>query len=987
MRNYYVFTFCILSCFLSLSQNIDYNARITQFNAGNCSIESGNEEHTWNGWLSDNINTAETYSGCITRNYNGSVTQTGTYAYRAQNNTTATQLRARLDAWEDDRGSRCVFDADNNSFTNDDDCRVNQISNFNFTNPLEYQYTSTNVTVGSNDYDMRVFYQYRYSTTTLSNATEYSASTLTSGGNRPFWGSRGNWAYSGSDCAASGTITHNQTSSFSTTVSCKSQVSFRWRVSSEANFDFLRVYVNGVEEAAISGTIGWVMVTLPLDYGSNTVEWRYVKDGSTSIGLDRGFVDNIAFTNATSLNPGSITGGETFNITGDPLALASDTDAQVYSATSNYQWQYSNDGTTGWTNIIGATIASYDPPVVTSTQYYRRRVQDECGNTGYSNILQVEVLPQFVYDSGSWDPYDPGTTGLPSNNSHSVIIRENTIQTNSFTTGNLIIDSGITFTVSGDVGINVTSQVHLNGVLDLGEGGQLIQTGSSTLTVGVNGELRKTRHGNPNLYRYTYWGSPVSNSGTTVNSGYDISSVMHDATTGTPRTLNFTADTVSDGIPGDNITPATISSRWLYAFRNQTNDYSNWEQIMPSTSLLSGQGFTMKGTQPMIGAQPYVFLGTPNNGNITLGITANNNYLISNPYPSAIDAHQFLIDNSDLGGTLYFWEHYGGDTHQLSGYEGGYATYNFSGGVGAPSIAIPNPEVSSGGAPSKIPGRYIPVAQGFFVEAIATGSFTFNNNQRVYVSEMPGQSEFLRTSSATTTESVQLDVRAKIRLGMTNPDNGHRQILLTVDPEASYDVDKYYDGLTYEVLPNDIAFYLDNEYYGIQGVPSINSNDEIPLVVDVLNSGIYNIGLDQLENWDQNQDVYLYDSVLGIYYDLRLAQADIYLDSDQYVGRFSLRFSNSNLSTATYKSIEDVLAVYQPNDENRIVVQLNSENYQLEEVSLFDIDGRTIITKPLDTLTYRSNSWFVTTEGVATGAYIIKIKVNETYITKKLIIK
>lgn len=372
------------------AQNIDYEARITQFYGSNCGGEWGNEEHTWKGWLSDNVNTTETYSGCIQRNTNGAITQSGTYAVRNQYNVTSTQLISRIDAWEDDMGARCDF----NTGFNSDDCRVNQTCTYNFTNPLEYQWTVATNTCGSGDYNMNVYRQYRYSTTTIPNAVDNASVTYSTGGNRPFWGSLGNWSYAGGDCATSGTITHNQTSSFSTTVTCKSQVMFRWRVSSEANYDFLRVYVNGVQEEQISGNVGWALVTLNLPMqANNTIEWRYTKDGSVSDGLDRGFVDQIQFTDANSVNPGVIAGVQTICQEGDPTNLTSNNDGAGHSNLS-YQWQYSNNGTTGWTNIAGANGATYDPPsVLNQTRYYRRRIQDACGNEDYSNGIQVTVNP------------------------------------------------------------------------------------------------------------------------------------------------------------------------------------------------------------------------------------------------------------------------------------------------------------------------------------------------------------------------------------------------------------------------------------------------------------------------------------------------------------------------------------------------------------------------------------------------------------------
>jgi hypothetical protein len=53
------------------------------------------------------------------------------------------------------------------------------------------------------------------------------------------------------------------------------------------------------------------------------------------------------------------------------------------------------------------------------------------------------------------------------------------------------------------------------------------------------------------------------------------------------------------------------------------------------------------------------FTGIPNNGIITISIGGTGSFnLIGNPYPSALDASQFLSTNSGvLGGTIYFWTH------------------------------------------------------------------------------------------------------------------------------------------------------------------------------------------------------------------------------------------------------------------------------------------------------------------------------------------
>ena len=152
------------------------------------------------------------------------------------------------------------------------------------------------------------------------------------------------------------------------------------------------------------------------------------------------------------------------------------------------------------------------------------------------------------------------------------------------------------------------------------------------------------------------------------------------------------------------------------------------------------------GSGTILNDQNYVFLGKPNNGDITLTINSGNDYLIGNPYASAIDADEFINDNPDTSGTLYFWEHWGGDSHELRDYQGGYATYNLSGGVPAPA---PDPDVAQVGVGTKTPGQYIPVSQGFFVTGTSNGNITFENDQRVFQKEGGAASVFMRNANPT----------------------------------------------------------------------------------------------------------------------------------------------------------------------------------------------------------------------------------------------
>jgi len=84
-----------------------------------------------------------------------------------------------------------------------------------------------------------------------------------------------------------------------------SAYSFDYRVDSEGSYDYLRFYVDDVQEggASWSGSVAWANYAGTLTAGTHTLSWRYSKDSSSSTGLDRAFVDNISITSTTAGQP------------------------------------------------------------------------------------------------------------------------------------------------------------------------------------------------------------------------------------------------------------------------------------------------------------------------------------------------------------------------------------------------------------------------------------------------------------------------------------------------------------------------------------------------------------------------------------------------------------------------------------------------------------------------------------------------------------
>ena len=98
----------------------------------------------------------------------------------------------------------------------------------------------------------------------------------------------------GQYAARSGPIADRQSSSLVLNTNLYAgTVSFDLKVSSEAGWDWLEFYLNGVRLNRWSGEVPWQTYLCRVDAGPNTLEWRYVKDANFSVGSDVAYVDNV----------------------------------------------------------------------------------------------------------------------------------------------------------------------------------------------------------------------------------------------------------------------------------------------------------------------------------------------------------------------------------------------------------------------------------------------------------------------------------------------------------------------------------------------------------------------------------------------------------------------------------------------------------------------------------------------------------------------
>ena len=491
-----------------------------------------------------------------------------------------------------------------------------------------------------------------------------------------------------------------------------------------------------------------------------------------------------------------------------------------------------------------------------------------------------------------------GTDLTDVNNTSSIVqVKHNITEPSNITSVGMFVDPGITIAMNGDNKIQNDWYLKLDGKIDLVGKSQLVQTLNSELDVTSAGSLERDQQGQTNRFNYNYWSSPVSVINTTSNNtNYTVAGVMRDGTN--PNSIQNLLWTSSNNSIATS--PLTLSSRWIYKFQNVTGLYANWTAVGQNGALLAGQGYTMKGSNALTSNQNYTFVGKPNSGLITSPIAANNLNLSGNPYPSAIDVNAFIAANAaSTTGAVYFWEHYNTNTsHNLLEYQGGYATRNLIGGV-AP---IAPAGISGLGSSSKIPGRYIPVGQGFFVAGSATGGLiTFNNDQRLFIKEdhVNSNTLFRNEAQAAIVPNQEDTIPAEntfpiLRLGLTSTNNYHRQILIGfMGTYATPGLDKGYDAVHLDAQPNDMYFMNAGTKLIIQGDGFFNSNNIYPISVKTSAAGNVKFMVDTKENFDDNQNIYIYDSLTDTYHNIKTGMFQIVLPQGTIDNRFSLRFSGA----------------------------------------------------------------------------------------------
>ncbi|MFD2724965.1 LamG-like jellyroll fold domain-containing protein [Hyunsoonleella rubra] len=618
----------------------------------------------------------------------------------------------------------------------------------------------------------------------------------------------------------------------------------------------------------------------------------------------------------------------------------------------------------------------------------------------------VTKAPGSWEDVENWAMGDVQDTDELANSEFSIVKVSHDLDVNtSVKTAGLILDEGTTITVNGDNEFRNSFYLELNGTLDLMDDSQLVQTKNSDLVTSEDGKVLRRQEGTSNPFWYNYWSSPIGTAGATIltdnntsknnpnNSDFKLQMIKDETGFNKEFTNSYTAN-------------GNISTYWLYTYINGTS-YWDWAQISPTSKLNPGVGYTQKGTGVPFDEQQYIFEGKPNNGTILLKVQdkggpgsvagkSKTEYLMGNPYPSALDLHKFIDDNANIiGGTIQLWQQWGGASHNLNEYHGGYAQVNKLGAVRARQFVGFNGATTGEERGTVIPSRYVPVGQGFIAEIVANGNVEFNNGQRVFIKEADADgsynngSVFSKRGNGKSNQSTDSEVdhgeMQKIRLEFNSVKGPKtkRELLLGFSKDTSDDFDFGYDAETDGSNNNDLNLGFDGKNFNMQAYGPISVDKVVPLNFKSSGDNTFEIKITEMENVGEYQEIYLRDNLTGEYFDLTSGEA-YHFSSGQ--GKFNQRFEIVFQSEASTLSMEEAQV-----DENFIYYDMRNNllftkklSGRIKKFVLYNISGQSVFEMTdVPNLTFENG---LSLPNVTAGTYIACLRTDSgAVLTKKII--
>lgn len=376
----------------------------------------------------------------------------------------------------------------------------------------------------------------------------------------------------------------------------------------------------------------------------------------------------------------------------------------------------------------------------------------------------------------------------------------------------------------------------------------------------------------------------------------------------------------------------------------QTSD-GTWHDIIPTNiSLIPMQGYGLWSVESAPSTE--VFEGTTNTGSFNFSFVNSGNRwnLVGNPFPSDLDWDEVTIP-TNLEGTIYLFD-------PTSGSNGEYKIY------------------LEGGS-SNTTTQYIPSGQGFFVRASTSGggTLTFTNSERTHNTTQ----SFYKNEFKADYPWMNLTVSGNDLTSQTG---------IRFMEEASDGFDRLLD--CWKVLSSSpelpqIYTRIGNEPIALNSLPSIAGHEEIPMSFVVEVPGTYTIGVKDLENFDEDQPIFLKDKKENFYQNLRkYPEYTFSYKAGDDPDRFVILFFNPN-GVEDYTN--DLGSVNIFAYDKTVCVVLDDDIAGETVCDIFNVMGQKLLTRNV----FAGRNEMVCPFEM--GTYIVRVHAADKMITEKVFLK
>jgi hypothetical protein len=401
--------------------------------------------------------------------------------------------------------------------------------------------------------------------------------------------------------------------------------------------------------------------------------------------------------------------------------------------------------------------------------------------------------------------------------------------------------------------------------------------------------------------------------------------------------------------------PVNSSASKVFDPQSQMNDVfywsepeDSWNEISDnSTDLSVMEGYAVNQETPRF----IEYKGNLNSGGVEksgLSRTNGNYYegfhLIGNPYPSGIDIQANSgVAIQNLEPTIWYRS------------DGNFATFNYLSG-----------EQVNGGT------GLIPPMQAFWIKVNDNGNgvFKINNESRIHTNQMVYKNQQKKNN--------RNRLRLVLRKGKLKDET-----IVYLNQNAHSNFDSYDSEKMFASNKEYPQIYTtaDKNRLAINGLPGDIKKTIVPIAIKSSSAGEVSLKVNNAENFNEQYNIYLYDGRIDSLQNLRNENTFYFTVNESFhdTSTFSLIIKPKNRATLNRRMFEEGNVKIFSNRKNLI---LEAEKAGKINLYIFNLMGSEVFS--IDTRIHTgSNKMYLP---LKSGIYIVRIKTQNTQITKKIFV-